>query len=176
MPPKRLALVRHAKSSWADPGIIDHDRPLSSRGRRAALLVGGHLRQVGLRPDLVLCSSATRAQETLELLQLPTGSEVLIDGELYAAPAGVLLARLRQVPAEVTCVLLIGHNPGIEELAGMLVAVGTPLPEKFPTAAVADLSLPIRTWRELDAGSGELSAFITPRSLAVAPPPGGRSR
>jgi phosphohistidine phosphatase len=165
MPPKHLALVRHAKSSWADPGITDHDRPLNARGRRAATLVGRHRRQEGMEPDLALCSSATRARQTLELLQLGSKTEVLIEDELYGAEASALLARLQRVPAAVGSVLLIGHNPGIEDLARTLVGDRQSLAERFPTAAVADLRLPIQTWEELDAGTGRLEAFVVPRSL-----------
>jgi phosphohistidine phosphatase len=165
MAPRQLALVRHAKSSWADPDIADHDRPLNARGRRAATLVGRHLRNAGLEPHLVLCSSATRARQTLELLNIGTTTEVLIEDQLYGAAASALLARVRRVPAAVRSLLLIGHNPGIEELARMLVGDGLAVPEKFPTAAVADLRLPIRTWTELDSGIGRLCAFVIPRKL-----------
>jgi len=165
MQPKRLVLVRHAKSSWADPDIIDHDRPLNARGRRAAPLVGRHLRQAGLRPDLVLCSSATRARQTLELLRIRPGGEVLVEDQLYGAGASELLTRLGKVPAAIGTVLLIGHSPGIEELARLLIVDGDALIETFPTCAVADLLLPIRTWKELDSGVGRLHAFVIPRDL-----------
>src|SRR6202011_1415756 len=106
-----------------------------------------------------LCSSATRARQTLELLQLGSKTEVLIEDELYGAEASALLARLQRVPAAVGSVLLIGHNPGIEDLARTLVGDRHSLGERFPTAAVADLRLPIQTWEELDAGTGRLEAF-----------------
>src|SRR5215216_6730711 len=121
MEPKRLALVRHAKSSWADPDLADHDRPLNARGRRAATLVGQYLHAAGVHPDLVLCSSATRARQTLELLPLARMTDVLIEDQLYGAGPHELLARLRRIPAAVGSALLIGHNPGLEELARELV-------------------------------------------------------
>src|SRR5207247_5287517 len=97
--PKRLLLLRHGKSSWDDPGIADHDRPLAPRGRRAAKSMGEHLRRESIRPVLVLCSSAVRARETLDAVA-PTG-EVRIEPELYGAPWDELLDRLRRVPGGV---------------------------------------------------------------------------
>lgn len=128
-------------------------------------MVGRHLREAGLKPDLVLCSSATRACETLELLRLPAAADVLVEDRLYGAGGSALLARLRRVPRSVGSVLLLGHNPGVEELADLLVDEGDALPEKFPTAAVADLRLPIRTWKELEPHTGRLAAFVVPRTL-----------
>ena len=153
---KRLYLLRHAKSSWTDAGLADHDRPLAPRGRRAAKAIGRHLHKQGIEPELVLCSSATRARETLERLGLQ-GAE--IEPELYGAGAVALLARLREVPTDVASVMLIGHNPGMQELA-LLLARAEPhvreLEVKFPTAALATLA--IRGWRTLGAGTAELSA------------------
>jgi phosphohistidine phosphatase len=162
---KRLALVRHAKSSWADPEVADHERPLNARGRRAATVVGHALREAGLEPDLVLCSSATRTRETLELLELPATTDVLIEDRLYGATASALLDRLRTVPAAVRSVMLLGHNPGVEELAATLVKDRRAAPERFPTAAVADLRLPIRTWTELEPRIARLHGFVVPRKL-----------
>ena len=116
MEPKRLALVRHAKSSWADPALADHDRPLNARGRRAAALVGEHLRAEGMEPDLVLCSSATRARQTLELFELAPATDIVIEDQLYGAAARELLVRMRRIPARVGSAMVIGHNPGLEEL------------------------------------------------------------
>jgi phosphohistidine phosphatase len=164
---KRLALIRHAKSSWADPDLDDHERPLNARGRRAATLVGRHLHEAGLEPDVVLCSSATRARQTLESLDLPSATEVVVEDQLYGASASELLARLRTVPAAVGSVLVLGHNPGVEELARMLVDDDRALPAKFPTAAVADLRLPTRRWNELETHTGRLEGFVIPRMLDV---------
>jgi phosphohistidine phosphatase len=165
MEPRRLVLVRHAKSSWADPDLVDRDRPLKGRGRRAAALLAQHLRDTGVRPDLALCSSATRARQTLELLSLPATTDVLIEEELYGAQARELLARVRRIPAPVMSVLLVGHNPAIEEFARMLVRANDVVPETFPTGAVADLRIPIDGWPELAAGTGRLDAFVIPRQL-----------
>jgi phosphohistidine phosphatase len=165
MEPKRLALVRHAKSSWADPALADHDRPLNARGRRAAALVGEHLRAEGVEPDLVLCSSATRARQTLDLFALAPATDIVIEDQLYGAAAHELLVRVRRIPARVGSAMVIGHNPGIEELMGDLVGDRETVPDKFPTGAVADLRLSIPSWPDLDAGTGHLHAFLIPRNL-----------
>jgi phosphohistidine phosphatase len=162
--PKHLALMRHAKSSWGDPDIADHDRPLNARGRQAAALVGRHLRQAA-RPDLVLCSSAARARQTLELLELTDASDVLIEDQLYGATPAGLLSRLRMLPNSAGSVLVIGHNPGIEDFTRTLDRDRLASVQKFPTAAVALLHLPIPTWRDLDSGAGRLDEFVTPRDL-----------
>jgi len=165
MAPKDLALVRHAKSSWDNPEIADHDRPLNARGRRDAVLVGRYLRGAGLLPELVLCSSATRARQTLELLDLAPAAEVLLEEGLYGADARLMLDRLRTIAREIGSVLLIGHNPGMEDLARMLVDDGLESEEKFPTGAVAELSLPIQSWSELAPGVARLRTFVIPRTL-----------
>jgi phosphohistidine phosphatase len=161
--PKRLTLLRHAKSSWDDPTIADHERRLNARGRRDAASVGGYIRDQRITPDLVLCSSAQRARETLELLSVE-GPEVLIEDELYGAVAADLLARLRRVDDPVTSVLLVGHNPGIEDLAVRLAEEPDRL-VSFPTAALADLWVPIATWDDLRPGVASVNAFVTPRTL-----------
>ena len=164
---QRLYLLRHAKSSWDDPGLADHDRPLAPRGRKAAKAIGRHLRERGIEPALVLCSSATRARETLERIRL-AGGEAHIERELYGAGADALLARLRELPADVPSVLLIGHNPGMEELALLLAREGPAVREleaKFPTAALATLALRGTGWSTLDRGTAELVDFVRPRDL-----------
>jgi phosphohistidine phosphatase len=160
---KRLLLLRHAKSSWDDPALADHDRPLAPRGRTAAKLIGEHLRENQIGVSLVLCSSARRARETLDLVQTP--GEVLIERELYGASADELLARLRRVPDQRGTVMLIGHNPAIEDLAVGLAGSGAELiGDKFPTCALATLSFSGR-WCELAPGGVELESFVRPREL-----------
>jgi phosphohistidine phosphatase len=163
MEPKRLALLRHAKSSWDDPDVADHERRLNARGRREAPRVGAYIRDKAVGPDLVLCSSARRARETLELLGLK-GPDILIEDELYGAAAAELMDRLRRVGDLVGSVLLVGHNPGIEDLAAGLVEESKRL-GSFPTAALADLRLPIATWEDLRPGVATVNAFVTPRTL-----------
>jgi phosphohistidine phosphatase len=166
MTSKLLVLLRHAKSSWADPDLPDHDRPLNARGREAAALVGRHVREEGLHPDLVLCSSAIRTRQTLERLELPDRVEVVIEDGLYGAADESLLRRIRQVPPDDATVLVIAHNPGIEDLARALDRHGLAGVEKFPTAAMAVLRFAIDGWGETRAGAGHLDTFFTPRTLA----------
>jgi phosphohistidine phosphatase len=166
MPSKQLELLRHAKSSWADPDLADHDRPLNARGRAAAALVGRHMHQQTPPPDLVLCSSATRTRQTLQLLELGADAQVRFEDELYGAGAAGLLARLKAVPTSVGAVLLIGHNPGLEDLTRLLDRDGLTSVHKFPTAALAVLAFDIGAWNELAPGTGHLATFFTPRDLA----------
>ncbi len=168
MASRKLYLLRHAKSDWGDPGLADHERPLSARGQRAAQDVAAYLRRRHLRPALVLCSTARRARQTLEALG--ASGEVRYEDALYGAAAGELLERLRLVPEATASVLLVGHNPGIQELAVMLAGKGKAAPrarlnEKFPTGALAELVFHV-PWAELAEGTAELTAFVVPRDLA----------
>ena len=165
---KRLYLLRHAKSSWDEPGLADRDRPLAPRGERASNSMAKYLRDEGIVPELVLCSPSKRTRETLERLGLGDGTEVRIEDELYAASAGELLGALHEVPDAVESVMVIGHNPGMERLALELAAGGDELDrmrEKFPTAALATLELD-GTWSELAPGGGELVSFVKPKELS----------
>lgn len=160
---RRLFLLRHAKSSWDDPSLADYDRPLSPRGRKAAKRIGAHLRREQIRVALVLCSSARRAHETLDLVAPP--GEIRIERELYGASARELLERLRRVSDEAEAVMLIGHEPAMRDLAVGLIGAGSELAErKFPTAALASLTF-TGPWRGLEPGRAELAAFVTPREL-----------
>jgi phosphohistidine phosphatase len=165
---RRLYLLRHAKSSWKEHGLADHDRPLAPRGRRAAKAIGRHLREQGIEPDVVLCSTAARARETLDRIEPIGGGGALIESGLYGADAGTLLARLREIPAAVGSVMVIGHNPGLEQLALVLARPGPAVRElsvKFPTGALATLAFRGRGWDGLDRGTAELVGFIRPRDL-----------
>ena len=122
---KRLFLLRHAKSAWNDPTLRDRDRPLAPRGRKAAKRVGRWARRHDVRPQLVVCSSAVRARQTLERVLPGLGEPaVWIEVTLYAAAADTLLARVRALPEEVDEAMLVGHNPGLMELALLLAAPG----------------------------------------------------
>jgi phosphohistidine phosphatase len=166
---KRLFLLRHAKSSWDDPRLDDRDRPLAPRGRRASELIAGHLRQEGIAPSLVLCSSATRTRETLQrVIPALDASDVSIEDELYGASSEGLLQRLREVPGDLESVMLVGHQPAIQELALELAGDGAELARlraKFPTGALATL-LFAGDWSELAPGSAELVAYVKPKELA----------
>jgi phosphohistidine phosphatase len=167
----RLLVLRHAKSSWDDPALADHDRPLAPRGVRAAALLRDHFAHVAVAPDLVLCSSARRTVQTWEGIAdaFPPDVRVSVEGELYGASDDHLLGRLCLVPEAVRCVLVIGHNPGVEDLCSGLVGAGDPglqarLETKFPTGAVATFVVPV-PWDELQWGIAELIGFVVPRDL-----------
>jgi phosphohistidine phosphatase len=167
---RRVYLLRHAKSSWKDHSLADRDRPLAGRGRRAAKAMAAHLQAEGVRPDLVLCSPARRTRETLERIEGAFGGpvEASFEDALYGAGEAELLARLEALPQEVGSVMLIGHNPGLEELALALASKGTGLArlrEKYPTAALATIDLPAERWSAIERGSGELVGYIRPRDL-----------
>jgi phosphohistidine phosphatase len=167
---KRVYLLRHAKSSWKDRSLPDRDRPLAGRGRRAAKAMARHLEAEGVRPDLVLCSPARRTRETLERVEsaLGDGVEARVDEALYGASESELLAHLKALPEEVGSVMLIGHNPALEELALALASDGAGLArmsEKYPTAALATIDLPARRWSTVRRRSGELVGFVRPKDL-----------
>jgi phosphohistidine phosphatase len=166
-----LHLLRHAKSSAKDD-VEDHQRPLSRRGREAARRVGEHLPAHIGALDLVLCSSALRTRETLDLVVagFSPRPRSLIEGELYLSSRERLLDRLRRLDAKDVNVMLIGHNPGLHELALSLAAKGSPRFEalasgKFPTCAYASFRVPVR-WSALGFSRHELIGYVTPGSLA----------
>jgi phosphohistidine phosphatase len=165
---RSLYLLRHAKSSWAEPGLADPERPLAARGRRDAKRIAKHLRGLGCSPELVLCSTAARTRETLELIRPALGaSTVVLMEDLYGASCDQLLARLRRVPDTVASVMLIGHNPGLHRLALALASTGDELGRleaKFPTAGLATLTLR-RPWSQLGPGDAALSAYVRPKQL-----------
>jgi phosphohistidine phosphatase len=168
-----LSLLRHAKSSWADRELEDHERPLAKRGTKAAGAMGAFIAREGLRPDLILCSGSVRTRATLALvlseLDTPT-PQVVYDDVLYMAEPTALLARLHQVKNDTSRVMLIGHNPGLQALAQELAGQGNQkdikvLAGKFPTCGLAVLTFKVRKWSNLGSGSGKLKLFMTPRRL-----------
>lgn len=124
------------------------------------------MRQEGIAPDLVLCSPAARARQTLDLLDLAPNTEALVEDDLYGATATVLLARLRRVGDTTQSVLLVGHNPGIQDTAIRLARRAEDLSDKFPTAALADLLLPNVAWKDLGPGIARLRTLVVPRNLS----------
>jgi phosphohistidine phosphatase len=165
-----LYLLRHAKSSWDDDALEDRDRPLAPRGRRASALIAEHLRGDHVSPALVLCSSALRTRETLAALlpALEGEVEIRIEDGLYGAGVDALIARLKDVPDALPSVLLIGHNPSIHELALTLAGRGDGLDrlrERFPTGALATLSIPTGGWSGLRPRAAVLEDFVLPREL-----------
>ncbi len=170
-PTRTLYLLRHAKSSWSDPWLGDHDRPLNGRGKQAVKRLRRHMAGTGIAPDLVLCSSAQRTVMTLEGISraLPGTATVLVEDGLYGAESSHLLDRLHEVPDDVGSVMLIGHNPGIEMLASLLIGAGDDdlrrrAAAKFPTGALASLTFD-RAWHILERGDATLQAFVVPRDL-----------
>lgn len=171
---KTLFLLRHAKSSWDNPGTNDHDRPLAPRGEKAAALVGRHLGEHHARIDLVLCSSALRAVETRKRVMAAIGAPfppVEHERGLYLCGSHTLLERLRDAPDSATGLMLIAHNPDLHELAQELTGTGDhghrhALADKFPTGACAVLLFETMRWRDLDLGAGRLADFVQPRKLS----------
>lgn len=167
---RALLLLRHAKSSWDDPVLADFDRPLAKRGSEAAPCMAMEMAKRGWLPDFALVSPALRTRQTWELVapELPRDIAASFDETIYEAPAKRILAAVRRTPREVGTLLVVGHNPGLEELASLLAAPGN-APEaleamrrKFPTAALARLSCP-GEWADLGPGGAALTDFLTPR-------------
>jgi phosphohistidine phosphatase len=162
----QLLLLRHAKSSWDEPKLADRDRPLSKRGRRAAAAMRTAIIELGLTPDQVLVSPSRRTLETLAALE-PWEDTPLVEPleALYLATAPQLLGVLHEVNETVRSVMLVGHNPGMHELAVMLAGVSPGrLTEGFPTAALAEFSI-ATPWQRLDGAGARLVRFLAPRDL-----------
>jgi phosphohistidine phosphatase len=162
-----LYLLRHAKSSWDDPTLSDPERPLAARGRRDAKRIGKHLRRAEIRPELVLCSTSQRTRETLAAVEPSlAGADIEVDDRLYGATAADLLERLHEIPDNVSSVMLIGHNPALQDLALALAAPGgnrDRIETKLVTGALATLAVP--RWRDLAPGEAELVAYVQPKEL-----------
>ena len=168
----RLLLLRHAKAAWPS-GPHDADRPLAKRGREAAVRMAQYLKDEDLAPDLVLVSPARRTMETWDLAQPILGEvEIRQDGRIYEAPVARLLAVLHEVEPEARTLLMIGHNPGFEDLAALLVGEGDRdgmirMSQTYPTAGLAVIDFPHHDWREIGRKSGRLERFSTPKSLGT---------
>ena len=162
---KTLLLLRHAKSSWNDPSLADHERSLKKRGRKAASRMGRWLIENGLRPDQALGSTATRARETLQLVlaELNNSVPVSIRAELYHGDIAQMIGVLREVAEPAASVLVVGHNPDLETFLEHLTGQS----ERLPTAALARVELALSDWSELtDATRGTLVSVSRPRELA----------
>jgi len=168
-------LLRHAKSDW--PDVPDHDRPLAKRGRKDAPAIGRWLRAHGYVPDTVICSTALRTRQTWDLVapQLNGSPEVQFEPRAYAASALTLVYLARELPSQSRAVLLIAHNPGIEDLANSLAAQPGEGAEsrsqglRFPTAAVAVFEY-VGDWPGLAPGQARLLDSTTPADLKARPP------
>lgn len=162
---KTLLLLRHAKSSWNDPGIADFDRPLNERGLRAAPLVGRFMRERKLRPDLVICSPAARARETASLVIKAAGLDAPLrfDERIYDATPARLFEIVSQIEDAASEALLIGHNPGFEQLLERLTGEA----RRMATATLAFITLDIEKWNKLRDGCGRLEWIVKPKELEV---------
>jgi len=169
-----LSLLRHAKSSWKNPGMADRDRPLAMRGIADAPLMGRAMTERGIDPDLVLCSSARRTRDTLALVlpELKVEPKVVYEDALYHAGAAEMLEMLRGVQPGASRLMLVGHNPEIHALALDLVGSGPQhyrdkLEDKYPTAGLVVVNFTSGGWQGVTVNSGELKLFLTPKDLRV---------
>jgi phosphohistidine phosphatase len=163
---KRLTIMRHAKSSWDDPRHQDFDRPLNDRGWAAARRMGREMEALGMTFDLVIASPAARVRQTIDGL----AETLLIDGDIrfepamYGASDEALLQIVRGIAEGVKTPLLIGHNPGLQNLAVELTGDES-VRRKFPTAALAQIDLHVERWSEANPGSGKIARLILPKEL-----------
>jgi phosphohistidine phosphatase len=170
---KTLGLFRHAKSDWHDARARDFDRPLNARGRKGAVVMGKHIREAGYGCARIVASPAVRCAETIELGSEATGHSypVIWDRRIYLASSATLLELLREMDGDPPSVLMVGHNPGLEDLIFDLVPDdgGSPLrnivEDKFPTAAYAVLELDIDHWADAEPGCARLVHLTRPRDL-----------
>lgn len=171
---RQLLLLRHAKSSWDERDTPDHDRPLNRRGIAAAAAMRTAMAGLGLAPDVVLVSPSRRTLQTLEAFE-PWEDTPIVDrvDSLYLAPAGTILKAVQDVGATARCVMVVGHNPGLHDLAMLLVGAQAAsfdnadvrqLSEGFPSGALAEFAVTV-PWRDLDEGGGRLMRFLSPRDL-----------
>ena len=162
---RTLLVLRHAKSSWKDAGLADHDRPLNKRGEKNAPAMGKLIKSEGLTPQWIASSTALRARKTAEAVAKGSGysGQIHYEDELYLAhPPDILDVVQRTVPDSATRILIVGHNPGLEELVRKLTAQREP----FPTGALAQIELPIESWSDLTrTPKGKLIHLWCPREL-----------
>ena len=162
---KTLLVLRHGKSSWSDPALDDHERPLNKRGRRDGPRMGKLVRKYGLMPDVVISSDAVRARLTAEAVVQAARypGEIVLDHRLYMASPAHTLSLLRTVRENAETVMIVGHNPGLEELITQL----TGEQQDLPTAALAQIALPIEQWRDLKPSTrGTVLGHWRPKELA----------
>ncbi len=170
---KTLYLLRHAKSSWHDPGINDFERPLNPRGLRNAPLIGSYMAEHAYMPEVILCSAARRTLETLSLVKPFLGLTVptLIQDGLYLASARMLLEAVNEIDDSFGSALVIAHNPGLEDLCRLLADAGqssTPIPDTMPTAGLAVFKCDAGQWQDIEEGHSRLVDIVTPRHIDPA--------
>jgi len=172
---RRLLLFRHAKAERAEPGEPDRDRVLNDRGRKDAASIGAYMAGHGFTPDRVVLSPSRRTQETWKYAAgtfRPQPAAQSIE-RLYNATAHTILDVIKETPAGAHSLLIVGHNPGLHELALMLIASGDieirgRLGEKLPTSGLAIIDFAVDDWRKLHPRAGRLARFVTPKSLGAA--------
>lgn len=175
---KRLFLLRHAKANRDAPGIDDISRPLAERGREDAVHMGSFMREEAYIPDLVLCSTSVRTQESLALLLPELGARPLVQyrADLYLAMPEIILASIRRARETAGALMVVGHNPGIEECAHGLAREPTDrkmrkryqmMTDKFPTGSLAVIDFDVSQWSATGPGEGELELFVRPKDLRV---------
>jgi phosphohistidine phosphatase len=169
---KTLTLLRHAKSGWDDPVARDFDRPLNARGRRAAATMGRQMRSLGLEFDHVLASPAVRVTETIAEVESGYGRTLAPewDKRAYLASAGTLLDLVRETDDAHARLLIVGHNPGLEELVLDLAVdqagdLRDAVEEKYPTATLAEMTFDVASWKDVARGGATLTRFMRPRDL-----------
>lgn len=167
---RTVFLLRHAKSSWSDSTLPDIERPLAPRGEQAAKKIARYVRKQKIHPALVLCSPSVRTRRTLEAIEPSLGTRCTVEfvPALYAASHHELIRQLQALNDSVASVMLVGHNPGLQELALALASHGADLPrleEKFPTGALATLVAECESWTALQSGDAELVDYVVPREL-----------
>lgn len=165
---KTLLILRHAKSDRSDTALHDHDRPLASRGEADAPLIGAALTALDATPDCIVTSTAVRARETARLIAAAMAYDgpVIERDAVYGASVAALLDALRECGPDDAAVLLVGHNPGLEELAALLTGGAAAQPiVRLPTAALARIALDIDDWPAIHAACGQLEWLLTPRVL-----------
>lgn len=171
---RRLILLRHAKSDKSEADMADHDRPLNGRGREAAKRIGAYMAHHDLTPDRVLCSTAQRTRETWALVgkELPRSPAVAYEDRLYDAGYGDIMRVLHETPSAAHDLMVIGHNPGLHELAVYLIASGEielreRLRENLPTGGLVVIDFAVDGWKAVHKQGGRLDRFIEPRSISA---------
>jgi phosphohistidine phosphatase len=160
---KTLLLLRHAKSDWDDPSLRDFDRPLADRGKRDAPEIGKALRKRGPLPDLILSSPAARAKATTKAVvkAAKIKLDVEYDEAIYSASSAELVTLVNRLPDSCSCAMMVGHNPGFEDLVGRLSGSH----ERMPTAALACLEFQVESWSDVGDQEGKLVWLLTPKEL-----------
>ena len=172
---RTLIFLRHAKSSWALPGVDDFDRPLNDRGNNAAPKMANWLTSEGIKPDVIVCSSAKRTRETLAHIEPMFSQEIaaIMEPNLYLASSDQLFESAAALDDTFETAMLLGHNPGLHDAALSALTAASrresgEMRSRFPTCACAIISLPINSWSEINTDIGELDAYMTPKGLPTS--------